>query len=161
MDQAISDTSESYIVIADRDKLLSAWRNTPNSIVTELSRGDESAWRRDRKFHEAEACFAIGAGNPVPLATPQWRFILDSGLPVPALGFIDGITRTIWLLANGAERFPVHTYHHRDAQLLQRGIGHRSASPIAVKTLFFQYAGAVLPRHLRYKAELKEPPKGA
>lgn len=44
MEQAISDTSEHYIVVADRDKLLSAWRNTPNSIVPELSRGDEAAW---------------------------------------------------------------------------------------------------------------------
>lgn len=82
IEQAISDTSEHYIVVADRDKLLSAWRNTPNSIVPELSRGDEAAWRRDRKFHEAERCFSIGAGNPVPLATPTCRFILERGLPV-------------------------------------------------------------------------------
>ncbi|TPW37869.1 hypothetical protein FKD06_25475 [Serratia sp. SRS-8-S-2018] len=162
MEQAISDTSEHYIVVADRDKLLSAWRNTPNSIVPELSRGDEAAWRRDRKFHEAERCFSIGAGNPVPLATPTCRFILERGLPVPALDFVDGITRTIWLLANGADRLPVHAYNHHDALLLQRGIGHRAASPVSVKTLFFLYAGAVLPRHLRYKAahkHIKPEPK--
>ncbi|OCJ32637.1 hypothetical protein [Serratia sp. 14-2641] len=156
MEQALSDTSESHIVIADRHRLLSAWRNNPNSIVPELSRGDESAWRRDRKFHEAEKGFSHGAGNPVPLADPHCRFILERGLPVPALSFTNGITRTIWLLANGAERLPVHTYNHRDAQLLQRGIGHRSTSPVAVQTLFFQYAGAVLPRHLRYKVESKK-----
>lgn len=86
MEQAISDTMESYIVMADRDRLLSAWRNTPNSIIPELSRGDESAWRRDRKFHEVEACFAIGARNSMLLATPQCRFILDCSLPGPALG---------------------------------------------------------------------------
>lgn len=57
MEQALSDTSESHIAIADRHRLLSAWRNNPNSIEPELSRGDESAWRRDRKFHEAEKSF--------------------------------------------------------------------------------------------------------
>ncbi|NYA15551.1 plasmid fertility inhibition factor family protein [Serratia fonticola] len=155
MEQALSDTSESHIVIADRHRLLSAWRNNPNSIVPELSRGDESAWRRDRKFHEAEKGFSHGADNPVPLANPHCRFILDQGLPVPALGFTNGITRTIWLLANGADRFPVHADNHRSAQMLQRGIGYRPACPLAVQSLFFQYAGWVLPRHLRYKAEPK------
>lgn len=159
MEQALSDTSESHIVIADRHRFLSAWRNNPNSIVPELSRGDESAWRRDRKFHEAEKGFSHGAGNPVPLADPHCRFILDQGLPVPALGFTNGITRTIWLLANGAERFPLHADNHRSAQLLQRGIGHRSAYPLAVQTLFFRYAGSVLPRHLRYKAEPEQHQK--
>ncbi|MGF2656338.1 plasmid fertility inhibition factor family protein [Serratia marcescens] len=64
----------------------------------------------------------------MPLATPTCRFILELGLPVPALDFVDGITRTIWLLANGADRLPVHAYNHHDALLLQRVIGRASVS---------------------------------
>ena len=44
-----------------------------------------------------------GAKNPVPLAK-----VYGSGSEAaPAVDFTDGITRTLWLLVNGAPAFPV------------------------------------------------------
>ncbi|MEN3262482.1 hypothetical protein AAH678_27955 [Sodalis endosymbiont of Spalangia cameroni] len=153
MDQAISNTSSGEIVIADSQRFLSAWHNNSNSIVPELSRGDKTAWRLDSKFQDAENGFSLGACNPVPLAELHCFFILERGLPIPSVSFTNGITRTIWLLYNDVDRFPVYAYDHRSSELLQRGIGHRSALPLASSDIFFRYAESVLPKHLRYKAK--------
>jgi hypothetical protein len=60
---------------------------------------------------------------------------MDRGLPVLHTGFIDGITRTIWLLANGAEIFPVSVSSEKGARLLFRGAGYRKKQPVSVTYL--------------------------
>lgn len=68
-------------------------------------RAQPGNWRLDSKFPDAERGFAQGERNPVPLALVSCnRFHGESR---PSIGFTNGITRTLWLLANGAPMFPV------------------------------------------------------
>lgn len=113
------------IVIVDRGKFLNLWQKSLRSDERLLAAGDESAWRRDYKFHYAETAFSGGIDNPVPLADLQChlrdkegtitslseQIFSDNyiGKRIPYCSFTDGITRTLWLLANGAESFPVRT----------------------------------------------------
>lgn len=54
----------------------------------------------DRKWRWQAQCWAHGQSNPVPLAQVSYH-------PDYGIGFIDGITRTLWLLHNKAPIFPV------------------------------------------------------
>lgn len=120
----IGDQDE--IVIIERNKFLDLWKNEPYPLEKKLIFGDENIWRSDYKFHHAENGFAQGIDNPVPLAylhcylTDKRQKIKGTLVErilnknweicqVPYCAFTNGITRTIWLLANGAEYFPVMT----------------------------------------------------
>lgn len=76
----------------------------------------------DYKFHHAIDGFKEGVANPVPLAEVTARD--EQGTPY--LGFINGVTRTFWLLANGALSFPVQVHGASAAQELfnHAGIGN-------------------------------------
>ncbi|HGA7692114.1 TPA: fertility inhibition factor FiwA [Salmonella enterica subsp. enterica serovar Virchow] len=56
----------------------------------------------DYKYRHAVAGFAAGRESPVPLA----NVALERG-PTPSVRFNDGVTRTLWLLANNVAAFPV------------------------------------------------------
>ena len=73
--------------------------------------------------------FAHGAENPVPLA----KIGLSWG-PPGAVVFIDGITRTLWLLANGASAFPVEC-EASIAEALSQAVGVEWAYPQTVQEL--------------------------
>jgi hypothetical protein len=106
-------------VFVDSDKFLKLWRNEPDSLHKKISHGNENSWRKDSKFHWAEEGFNDGIENPVPLATVSCenneknnflnRIFRKVKAPkiVPSCSINDGITRTIWLLSNGAKYFPV------------------------------------------------------
>jgi hypothetical protein len=115
------------ILIVDTSRLLKAWRanlDTPiqgplQVLIDPLVRkfgGPYAAYGRDKwlpyqsrvgmtrdyKFHHAENGFSRGLGDPVPLAE------LGSGrYPGRSVDFSNGVTRTIWLIANEASFFPV------------------------------------------------------
>ena len=59
----------------------------------------------------------MGIDNPVPLA------ILSADKYFPNISFIDGITRTIWLMANRAQYFPVFAYNKESAENIYNYIG--------------------------------------
>lgn len=93
------------VVIVDSGRFLAACRAFPGHQEPAFH-GDESVWRADYKFDHAAGGFAHGIGNPVPLA--------KIGVHLPksvegrtSVAFTNGITRTLWLLANGAAAFPV------------------------------------------------------
>lgn len=88
------------VVWVNSQDLLMLWRRTP-SHQSEIAEANDTSWRADRKFKDAEKGFAAGPESPVPLAEVTLQ---DS---FKALAFINGVTRTIWLLANGANRFPI------------------------------------------------------
>ena len=116
------------VVIVDSKKFLDLWKNEPFHSERKLAFGDEYVWRSDYKFHYAEDGFAQGIDNPVPLAYVHCYFsdfqnndnnrlinLLSrktNKIKRPYCTFTNGITRTIWLLANGAECFPVITDKH-------------------------------------------------
>lgn len=114
-----------HVVMVDAQKLLQLWRQEPYSIHADVSHGSPSSWMHDYKYEGAAAGFAHGMQNPVPLAQVACR-VHEEHMPVferrwglfrrcvgyeshrlPYVSFGDGITRTIWLLTNGAVRFPV------------------------------------------------------
>jgi hypothetical protein len=111
----------SAVVMVQAERFLELWRNEPNSIHREQSFGTAETWRRDYKFHHAEDGFSHGQGNPVPLAyvsfgieprvDESYRFLWfgrsTREVQVPYVGFTNGVTRTIWLLANQCAAFPV------------------------------------------------------
>lgn len=113
-------------LFVDSQKFLTLWQRQPRHPHKELAFGNKNVWRKDYKYHFAEEGFALGIENPVPLGfvhcsidTPDQDE--SSGIlnrleskvkplrAIPHCAFTDGITRTIWLLANGATCFPVRT----------------------------------------------------
>ncbi len=110
------------IVEVDAQRLLTLWRQ-PGTRLAALAYGDAHSWREDNKFADAEAGFAKGEANPVPLASVTCaRWTRPGAAPATHFDFINGVTRTIWLLAHGAEVFPL-VCPSRDAALLQAVAG--------------------------------------
>lgn len=106
-----------FIIWVDRFRFESVWFKSSSTYAPELARGNEKAWRNDYKFHHAEHGFEVGIDNPVPLA------ILSADKYFPNISFIDGITRTIWLMANRAQYFPVFAYNKESAENIYNYIG--------------------------------------
>ena len=85
----------------------------------------------DCKFQDAARGFSEGQQNPVPLAlvhTRPWEGF-------NFVGFTNGITRTMWLLSNHAESFPVSLNQLHEAEFLNQlaGVG---VDPITYEELF-------------------------
>lgn len=111
----------SAIVIVDANKFIELWRNEPEGYEADKAFGNSISWSGDRKFPDAQSGFNHGIQNPVPLAyvsfntferqTIKYKFkwfgkrtICES---MPYVTFTNGITRTIWLLANRCSSFPI------------------------------------------------------
>ncbi|WP_246871139.1 plasmid fertility inhibition factor family protein [Pantoea ananatis] len=133
MKLSLGHDSDKWVVIVRKRPFLEAWAQ--NGREPQLANGDETVWRKDFKFHRSEKCFSLGYADPVPLALCDARYELDKGLPVLNTSFADGITRTIWLLANGAESLPVSVTSEKSARLLFRGAGDRKTEPLSVAFL--------------------------
>lgn len=119
------DGEEHSIVFIDSDKFIELWRNEPYSLEHALSHGNETIWRNDYKFNRAQQGFSIGSKNPVPVAnvvcyqtkshhiTYERKMLMFKKIKevkeitFPYMAIDDGVTRTIWLLANGASRIPI------------------------------------------------------
>ena len=121
------------VVVCDPNRFLSMWKLSgcrPEVLAC------EDDWTRDYKFAEAVKGFSHGPDNPVPLAdvvfrweiTPlryltgrlgEWRETFEAR---PVLDFGNGITRTIWLLHNGARYFPVEC-GREEAPALHKAVG--------------------------------------
>lgn len=106
------------ILIVDAQKFVRLWRKTTYECHQQVARGSPETWRKDYKYHYSASHFAQGAANPVPLANINFLVLprgplaglLDGngiGSPLETVNFNDGITRTIWLLSNGADSFPI------------------------------------------------------
>ncbi|WP_394551388.1 plasmid fertility inhibition factor family protein [Pantoea sp. SGAir0183] len=134
MKLSLRQYSEKWVVIVRKRPFLNAWARSGDE--PQLAAGDEKVWRKDYKFFRAEKGFSQGYHNPVPLALCDAHYEIEKGLPVLHAGFTNGVTRTIWLMANGAEIFPVSVPSERDARLLFRGVGDRTTEPLSVSFLY-------------------------
>ncbi len=123
-----------FVVMVDSARFYRAW------IASGLAwphnnRAGSPALKRDMsldyKFGDAERGFSHGRHNPVPLAT--------SGANPEGHGarlyFINGVTRTFWLLSHGVTAFPVEVFHRGAAERLHAiaGIGD---GPLCCDDLF-------------------------
>jgi hypothetical protein len=141
------------IVVVDAAKFLDLWRAEPYSIHADISMGNPESWKNDRKFHYAEEGFSPGITNPVPLANVVCREHCDAmpiyekkyllfkkllyieEVVINSVSFINGITRTIWLLCNGAKNFPIECNLSDGAQTLAKHAGYNNDSIRTVEQL--------------------------
>jgi hypothetical protein len=93
-----SDASD-CVVLVDARAFYEAWRATGVSASNGFVCPPVERMPEDYKYHHAAAGFSSGREYPVPLA--------NVGYYRGQVGFGDGITRTLWLLANGATAFPI------------------------------------------------------
>lgn len=139
------------VVLVDAARFLQLWR-APHSSHCDVAMLNESTWPTDYKYHEAVEGFSHGAENPVPLAEvscgrisqdivkQRRRLLLWKSDVIIAckgesfLNFTNGVTRTIFLLANGATEFPVRC-EKNSAELLSQLAGSGNHSPLLLSSL--------------------------
>jgi hypothetical protein len=109
------------VVIVDARKFLRLWRAQPDGLHRKIALGNPDTWRQDDRFPAAAEGFSYGFENPVPLAQVGYAEVTQTSVSykflrfgrkehiwhVRYVSFINGITRTIWLLSHGCEAFPV------------------------------------------------------
>ncbi|MEI8620031.1 hypothetical protein P4S66_03705 [Pseudoalteromonas sp. B129b] len=145
---------ERCVVLVESNKLLELWRNEPYSIHREQSMGNPTTWSHDRKYGQAKRGFSFGIENPVPLADVtcgeatknhpiyKRKFLLFKTLigiekeQIEYVAFTNGITRTIWLLANQAPFFPVECEAKNGSERLASAGGLATKSHYTVEELF-------------------------
>ena len=121
VDETPYENEHRGVVIVDARKFLQLWRADPYKTHQETAQGNPHTWRQDRKFNDAADGFSYGFKNPVPLAEVGYAEVKILSVSskflwfgrkehirhVRFVSFINGITRTIWLLSHGCEAFPV------------------------------------------------------
>jgi hypothetical protein len=140
-----------YAVVLVDARFVHLWR-APHSSHRDVAMLDESKWPTDYKYNEAVEGFSHGAENPVPLAEVSCgrisqdiveqhrRFFLWKSEVIVArkgevfLNFTNGITRTIFLLANRAKEFPVRCERNA-ADLLRQLAGSANHQPLLLSSL--------------------------
>lgn len=128
------------VVIVEAKKLLELWKNEPCGFNKEYSNGSPSAWKKFKRYEAAEKGFSFGFENPVPLAMVVYRkhkirekkyrrkWIFKKKLlsvETKEIGYVEidgGRHRTIWLLANDVESFPVQV-NTNESELLYEAAG--------------------------------------
>ena len=129
MSSILPMSDDSAVVMVDKDKFIGFWQNSGQCL--ELSRGDIQAWQADYKYRWAERGFSLGKENPVPLAivsVGKKRTFNNYLKDKYYCSFINGITRSLWLLVNDVKRFPVYVHDVDEARLLawHAGVSYKS-----------------------------------
>lgn len=139
------------VVLVDAKRFVELWRR-PLSSHRDIALKNPETWPQDYKYADAVDGFSPGAENPVPLAQVScWRSscdvveykrhfrffkrkVLIGRAGDPSLSFVNGITRTIYLLSNGVKSFPV-LCERGAADLLVELAGSEKTPPIVLSTL--------------------------
>jgi hypothetical protein len=141
VDETPYENEHRGVVIVEARKFLKLWRADPYKTHREIARGNPHTWRQDRKFTSAAEGFSYGIKNPVPLpevayaegkqTSVTYKFLRfgrqEQTRHVRYVSFINGITRTIWLLSHGCTAFPVECRMPEAIKL------HRAASVAGTK----------------------------
>ena len=130
----IEEKFTTFVLLLDTQKFIRAWRvSQDDGYFKGYNTGDPELWRKDRKFHYAEQGFSLGLVNPVPLAdiSATGRF------PNCNISFVDGVTRTIWLLANQAEYFPVSVRNLDEAYAFQQIAGRENCAVYPCEGIYY------------------------
>lgn len=139
------------VVMVDAERFVELWRK-PLSSHRDVALNTPETWPGDYKYSHAVDGFSHGAENPVPLAQVSCRRsasdivdyesrfcffkrkVIVGRAGDPCLSFVNGITRTIYLLSNGVKSFPV-LCERRAADLLVELAGWENVPPIVLSTL--------------------------
>lgn len=115
---------EFFIVHLDSEKFYRAWLEASNAVVKSRSSNCicRSQMPYDYKYKRAVRGFSHGVSNPVPLADVGAHCESNGDFYI---GFVNGVTRTYWLLANYCPAFPVKVHGKESADLLHQiaGVG--------------------------------------
>lgn len=121
-----------HVVIVRARHFYAAWRAADLALNCDTARALlPSDIPKDRKWSDQGPNWAEGRKNPVYL--PDVGYHPSRG---PAFG--DGITRSLWLIYNGAESFPVYLYDEESARGLHRLLGDPRRPPQSVQELWGQ-----------------------
>lgn len=128
---AIND--EFFVVRVDTEAFYCTWLKSSPAI---WERQDSDCVLRvdmptDRKYKDAVEGFASGKENPVPLA----HVVAYMDKNQAGIGFINGVTRSFWLIANRAPSFLVQVHGRESAELLNQLVG-LDAAPMSFSELF-------------------------
>jgi len=128
---AIDD--EFFVVRVDTEAFYYTWLKSSPAISDQ--HGADCVLRsdmpRDYKYNDAIDGFANGKENPVPLAHVDAHMDKEHA----RIGFINGITRSFWLIVNRAPSFPVMVHGRESAELLNQVVG-LDAAPMSFSELF-------------------------
>lgn len=116
----VSDVDDDALLLVDGSRFYEVWRQATLSGLSAVPCPPRSQMHRDYKFGDAERGFNYGIANPVPLADVSAREVHRQTV----IYFTNGVTRTLWLLASGAEVFPVMV-DQASRDTLSRAVGHR------------------------------------
>lgn len=110
-----------FVVHLDAEAFYRAWLESSPALRGRRSCDCviRSAMLSDYKYRHAVTGFSHGVENPVPLAEVGAH---QTGRRLH-IGFINGVTRTFWLLANHCPAFPVKVYGEDSAMLLHQVAG--------------------------------------
>lgn len=119
----------SFVVHVDADAFYRGWLLSSRAGTRQSHGGCvlRADMPHDRKFADAVRGFAVGAESPVPLAFVGASHVLGR----PHVGFINGITRTFWLLSHHAPSFPVRVSGLYAATVLHELAGLQPPQPLA------------------------------
>lgn len=128
---AIND--EFFVVRVDTERFYYTWLKSSPAIFDRhgadcILRSDMP---RDYKYKDAASGFANGKENPVPLA----HVYVNMDKEHARIGFINGVTRSFWLIVNHAPSFPVMVHGRESAELLNQVVG-LDILPMAFSELF-------------------------
>lgn len=113
---------EAYILYVDSHLFYYYW------LLSSIQAGLDHNWNHvlpiflmpfDYKYNYADAAFSRSHLHPIPPAIVRFS---RSG-NIYSLSFIDGITRTFWLINNGIQTFPVVLFDINDYELLKECAG--------------------------------------
>ena len=141
VDETPYENEHRGVVMVDARKFLKLWRADPYKHHQEIATGNPQTWRQDRKFTAAAEGFSEGFANPVPLPEVEYTEVKQTSVSYKCLrfgrheqtryvryvSFINGITRTIWLLSHGCSAFPVECPMSSALKL------HRAASVVGTR----------------------------
>lgn len=124
---------DAWVVVVDALKFQSCWIATGE--FSDVSNVPPADWIYDGKYPRAAEKFALGRQDPVPIITVYPRF---EGAQFK-ISMDDGVTRTMWLLTNGATDFPVLCRSRQEADMLWGRLGcGTSAPPMEAVGLLFE-----------------------
>jgi hypothetical protein len=117
---------ENFVVFVSASKFYAVWwalREFDRRGICEFEQ-----MPKNRKYGCQDDIWARSDERPVPLADVSYH----EGY---GIGFIDGITRTLWLLYNGASSFPVKVHGVKAAHAMHSAIGDERFKPVTVESL--------------------------
>lgn len=115
LSEVVPNYGKKFVAYVHAGKFYSQWRRQSLLRPGDLQgcpRLDDMD--RDYKYPSAVRGFTHGGANPVPLADIVF---------LKGIGFTNGITRTLWLIRNGAQSFPVATSCEESSLRLARELG--------------------------------------